>query len=112
MFSVVFWKFLWGRQGLDGGGQSRDGGSPSPPTSENSVILNNTLLRLKLLQRDKPLQTIFCEFSAGNVLQVLICCFKFINLSLDANVSPGNVYSKRYHGTKIKLFITQLINLK
>ena len=32
--AIVFWKFCGAGQGLDGGGQSRDGGSPSPPTRE------------------------------------------------------------------------------
>ena len=35
LFSYCFLKIFVGGQGFDGGGQSRDGGSPSPPTREN-----------------------------------------------------------------------------
>ena len=34
-FSYCFLEIFVGGQGVDGRGQSRDGGSPSPPTREN-----------------------------------------------------------------------------
>ena len=40
-FPIVLWKFLWGGQGLDGVGQSRDGDpQPPPPTWENHGLKN------------------------------------------------------------------------
>ena len=40
------------------------------------TILNDTMLRWKSSQRDKPPRTIFFEFSASNMLQVFDLLFE------------------------------------
>ena len=44
-FPIVFWNFLWGEQGRDGGGQSRDREHPpvSLPTRENPAMRRRNL---------------------------------------------------------------------